>query len=163
MDSEWSVEEWAYSKRSAEGIHKPRSYGVNPKRVRGSQHCYNPGQATPNVITVKGGERRCIHINPYTEGDQPVSRSVFPQIVSSLNHHNPRENDSFLHRYGALPPKSTKTSTPMKKQTKMFRCKPLLHIYQLITEVLHAGYLIPSAPQADAPLVIVFENCMCYL
>lgn len=27
----------------------------------------------------------------------------------------------------------------------------------------YAGYLIPCAPQDDAPLVIVFENCMRYL
>lgn len=41
------------------------------------------------MIIVKGGETHCIHFNPHTGEDQPVSISVLPLIVSSLNEHNP--------------------------------------------------------------------------
>lgn len=64
------------------------------KRVRGSKHCFNPGRAIPNLIAVRA--QKCIHFNPRAEEDQPVSISVLPPIVLTLNKRNPWERCSFL-------------------------------------------------------------------
>lgn len=61
---------------------------IYPSVCGGSQHCYNPGRAIPNLITVNSRRaHKCIHFNP--EEDSPVSKSVSPRIVSSLNDRNP--------------------------------------------------------------------------
>lgn len=85
---------WAFSKRSAKCIKKIKTKKacvvvlIYPSVCGGSQHCYNPGRAIPNLITVNSRRaHKCIHFNP--EEDSPVSKSVSPRIVSSLNDRNP--------------------------------------------------------------------------
>lgn len=94
-DDRLGVVGWAFSKRSAECIKKIKTKKkacvvvlIYPSVCGGSQHCYNPGRAIPNLITVNSRRaHKCIHFNP--EEDPPVSKSVSPRIVSSLNDRNP--------------------------------------------------------------------------
>lgn len=127
---------WAYSKRSAECIKKNKNKKkacvvvlIYPSVCGGSQHCYNPGRAIPNLITVNSRRaHKCIHFNP--EEDPPVSKSVSPRIVSSLNDRNPFVGGGrlpFLPRSGnSLPPllllKQTKKKLKSQNFLKYNRC-----------------------------------------
>lgn len=93
-DNRLGVVGWAFSKRSAKCNKKIKTKKacvvvlIYPSVCGGSQHCYNPGRAIPNLITVNSRRaHKCIHFNP--EEDPPVSKSVSPRIVSSLNDRNP--------------------------------------------------------------------------
>lgn len=128
---------WAFSKRSAECIKKIKTKKacvvvlIYPSVCGGSQHCYNPGRAIPNLITVNSRRaHKCIHFNP--EEDPPVSKSVSPRIVSSLNDRNPFVrgggegttpfSSSLWEQPTSSPPKTNKKKLKSQNFLKYNRC-----------------------------------------
>lgn len=124
---------WAFSKRSAKCIKKIKTKKacvvvlIYPSVCGGSQHCYNPGRAIPNLITVNSRRaHKCIHFNP--EEDSPVSKSVSPRIVSSLNDRNPFVREGGGRRRLPFLPRSGNSLPPLLllKQTKKLKSQNFL-------------------------------------